>query len=229
MKTTLFIPMKNEIDGLKVIMPRIKKEWVDEFIFIDGNSTDGSFEFVRDLGFPVYRQKTDGICGAFWECLEYATGDQIIAFSPDNNSIPELIPNVVEKLNAGHDMVIVSRYYKGAKSEDDDPVTAFGNWMFTKTVNILFRGNYTDSLVIFRGFKTRLVQDLALDEKKLPLFEMQLTIRSAKHKKNVIEISGDEPKRIGGIRKMRPLYNGSAILYLIVKEIFVGWKKAHVR
>ena len=31
MKVTLFIPTLNEISGLKNIMPRIKKEWVDEF------------------------------------------------------------------------------------------------------------------------------------------------------------------------------------------------------
>ena len=225
MKTTLFIPVKNEIEGLKVILPRINKTWVDEIIFIDGNSNDGSFEYVKDLGYQVYRQKTDGICGAFWEMLDYATGDQIIAFSPDNNSIPELIPDVVHKLNAGFDMVIVSRYLEKATSEDDDPVTAFGNWMFTKAVNIFFNGRYTDSLVIFRGFKRSLPAELRLDEKFLPLFEMQLTIRCAKYKRNVIEIPGSEPKRIGGIRKMKPIYNGSAVLYLIIKEIFCAWKK----
>jgi glycosyltransferase involved in cell wall biosynthesis len=224
MKTTLFIPMKNEISGLKAILPRIKKEWVDEILFIDGNSTDGSYEYVKELGYIIHRQKSDGICGAFWECLEHATGDQIVAFSPDNNSIPELIPEVIKKLNEGHDLVVVSRYLGDAKSEDDDPVTAFGNWMFTTAVNIFFRAKITDSLVIFRGFKTKLVQELNMDEKHLPLFEMQMSIRSAKYKKRVTEIPGSEPKRIGGIRKMRPLYNGSAVVYLIIKELFTNWK-----
>ena len=221
--------MKNEIEGLKIILPRIKKEWIDEILFIDGNSTDGSYEYVRDLGHIVHRQKTDGICGAFWECMEHATGDQIIAFSPDNNSIPELIPDVVNKLNEGHDLVVVSRYLSGATSEDDDPVTAFGNWMFTTAVNVLFRARITDSLVIYRGFKTKLVAELELDEKHLPLFEMQMSIRSAKFKKKVTEIPGSEPIRIGGVRKMRPLYNGSAIVYLILKEFFTHWKTKHAR
>lgn len=42
-----------------------------------------------------------------------------------------------------YDMVIVSRYLDGAKSEDDDVITAFGNWLFTKTVNFLRGGHYT--------------------------------------------------------------------------------------
>jgi len=50
-------------------------------------------------------------------------------------------------------MVIASRYLAGAKSYDNDTVTAFGNWMFTKIINILFGGHYTDTLVGFRAWK----------------------------------------------------------------------------
>ncbi len=42
MKTTLFVLAYNEIEGMKAIMPRIKKEWVDEIIIVDGGSTDGT-------------------------------------------------------------------------------------------------------------------------------------------------------------------------------------------
>jgi glycosyltransferase involved in cell wall biosynthesis len=224
MTVTLFIPIKNEIEGLKIILPRINPAWVNEIIFIDGNSTDGSFEFVKSLGHRIYRQKSDGICGAFWEMLDYATCDYVVAFSPDNNSIPELIPDLISKLREDKDMVIVSRYLGGATSDDDDPVTAFGNWMFTKAINILFRGSFTDSLVIFRGFRRTLPAELNMNERNLPLFETQLTIRCAKYRKSVAEIPGSEPKRIGGVRKMKPLYNGSAIVYLILKEFFLFWK-----
>jgi hypothetical protein len=149
-----------------------------------------------------------------------ATGDVIIAFSPDNNSIPELIPPLIKKMKEGYDMVIVSRYKDGAKSEDDDVVTGFGNWMFTKVINLIFGGRYTDTLVIFRAFRKEIVAALGMDEKKHPVFEVQMAIRCAKYKMKVAEIAGDEPKRIGGVRKMRPIYNGSAIGYVILKELF---------
>lgn len=220
MKVTLFIPTKNEIVGVRHIMPRINKEWVDEILVIDGNSTDGTYEYFQEGGYKVFRQESDGICGAYWECLEKATGDVIIAFSPDNNSLPELIPALVEKLKSGDDMVIVSRYLDGAVSEDDDLVTGFGNWMFTKIVNILFRARYTDTLVMFRGFRKNLAYELGLDEREIPVFEMQLAIRCAKAGLRVSEIPGTEPKRIGGIRKMRPIYNGAANAYVILKELF---------
>ena len=178
MKTTLLIAALNEIEGSKVIMPRINREWVDEIILVDGGSTDGTIEFFEEMGIHVVNQKSKGICGAYWEGVEVATGDVIIPFSPDNNSIPELIPDLVKKMEEGYDMVIVSRYISGAKSEDDDFITAMGNWMFTKMVNILFGGNYTDSLVMFRAFKKELVSTLPMVDKTTPVHESSLPFRT---------------------------------------------------
>lgn len=221
MKTTLFMPTFNEFEGTKLIMPRIKREWVDEIIVVDGGSTDGTIEYFEERGIPVVRQKSKGVCGAYWEGFERATGDVIISFSPDNNSVPELIPQLIAEMKKGYDMVIASRYLPGAHSEDDDTVTAFGNWMFTKLVNLISGGHYTDSLVMFRAFRKELIDLLQKDPKNIPIFEMLLCIRCARHKKRVIEIPGDEPKRIGSVRKMKPLYNGSTLLWTLSKELFI--------
>ena len=53
MKITLFIPTLNEISGVKEIMPRIKNEWVDQIIIVDGGSTDGTQEWARKNGYQV--------------------------------------------------------------------------------------------------------------------------------------------------------------------------------
>ena len=64
--------------------------------------------------------------------------------------IPEKLPDLLKKTKEGYDLVCVSRYKDGAKSFDDTPLTAFGNWFFTKLVNLLFRGNFTD---LMGGYK----------------------------------------------------------------------------
>ena len=220
MKTTLFLPVLNEIDGLKAILPRIQPGWVDEMIFVDGGSTDGTFEYLQENGYHVIRQQEKGLAAAYWECFAVATGDIIIPFSPDNNSVPELLPRLIDKMKQGYDMVIVSRYRDGARSEDDDLLTGFGNWMFTTLINILFGGHYTDVLVMYRAFRKDLVQRLRLDVRKTPVLEVQLVIRCLKYGCKIDEIPGDEPKRLGGKRKMSIWYNGSTILWLILKELF---------
>jgi hypothetical protein len=47
-----------------------------------------------------------------------------------------------------------------------------------------------------------------------------MSIRCAKRKLMVAEISADEPPRIGGKRKMRPFVNGLFELYMIIRELY---------
>ena len=44
MTTALLNLTLNEVDGIKQIMPLVKREWVDELIVVDGGSTDGTIE-----------------------------------------------------------------------------------------------------------------------------------------------------------------------------------------
>ena len=231
MKITLLVPTLNELEGMKAIMPRIKDGWVDQVIVVDGHSTDGTAEFAKQRGYFVYVQKKKGLRYAFIEALPYIEGDVVITFSPDGNSVPELIPPLIEKMKEGYDMVIVSRYLDGARSEDDDPITAFGNRFFTKTINLLHGDHYTDAMVMFRAYKTKLIYDLELHKDGAyataeKLFhthigwEPLLSVRAAKCKLKIGEIPGNEPARISGERKLQIVRWGCAYLFQVVREKF---------
>lgn len=229
MTTTLLIPTLNEITGMKEIMPRIKREWVDQIIFLDGGSTDGTVEYAKNNGYEVYTQKKIGFRNGYTEVWPLVKGDIVITFSPDGNSIPEIIPVLIEKMEEGYDMVIASRYLGKAHSDDDDPVTGFGNWMFTRMVNLLFHAHYTDAMVIYRAYKRELVYDLGLDKDEGFLYaekmfnthvswEPLLSVRAAKRKLKITEIPADEPPRIGGIRKLKVFKWGAVFLFQFIRE-----------
>lgn len=220
MKVTLLIPTFNEIEGMRAIMPKIQREWVDQILIIDGGSVDGTIEYAKENGYFVVIQKAKGLFNAYREALDYATGDIIMTFTPDGNSVPELIPDLIKKMSKGYDMVVVSRYLDGAKSYDDDIVTAFGNWMFTAMINFFFGSHYTDTLVGFRAWKKDLFK-LTKGNVNIKSFEPFSVIKCAKLKLKVTEIPGDEPKRIGGVRKPRPLINGAQVLWAIIVELFI--------
>ena len=224
----------NEIDGVKAIMPQIKKELFDQIIIVDGGSTDGTIEWAKANRYEYYIQKRKGFRHAYNEVLPKIKGDAVVTFSPDGNSIPDLLPDLIKKFNEGYDMVIVSRYLGSAKSDDDDVITAFGNWLFTKTINILHGGNYTDAMVIYRAYKKQIIYDLELNKEDgfylaEKIFNTQisweplLSVRAAKRHLKIAEIPGDEPERIGGERKLKILKWGAAYYFQFIREIFV-WK-----
>ena len=234
MKVTLLIPTLNEAVGMRSVMPKVKKEWVDQILIVDGPSKDGTADIAREMGYDVVIQKTPGIRGAYMDALAFVKGDVILTFSPDGNSIPELIPACIAKLKEGYDMVIVSRYAQGAKSYDDDAITAFGNRLFTGCINLLHGSKYTDAMVIYRAYSKKLIYELALDQDSSYSFEEKLfrtkiswepllSIRAAKRKLRVADIPGDEPAREGGERKLQVLKWGAAYMFEIWREIFI-WR-----
>ncbi|CAB1082067.1 hypothetical protein D1AOALGA4SA_9705 [Olavius algarvensis Delta 1 endosymbiont] len=220
MKVTLLALAWDEIDGMQAIMPRIKKEWCDQIVVVDGGSTDGTFGYARDQGYDVFVQQGQGSGAAFREGMERVTGDIVIPFSPDGNSDPERIPHLVAKLKEGYDLVVCSRYLQWASSDDDDLVTAFGNKMFTGLVNLLFSGQLTDLLVMYRAFRKDIVKELGA-RSPTDAWGTEIMLKALKKKLKITEIPGNEPARIGGERKMKPLKNGFLELQMIFKEFFV--------
>lgn len=234
MKITLLVPTLNEIEGMKEIMPRVNPAWVDQILVVDGQSTDGTADYAREMGYDVVVQKKKGMRHAYMEALPHVTGDVILTFSPDGNSIPELIPDCITKFKEGYDMVIVSRYKDDAKSYDDTLVTSFGNKLFTTLISLIHGFDYTDAMVIYRIYHKSLIQELDLDkdesyeiEEKFfsttVSWEPLLSIRAAKRKLNIAEIPGDEPARDGGVAKLQVLRWGAAYMWEVWREIFV-WK-----
>tara|TARA_A100001011_G_scaffold391454_1_gene476973 strand:+ start:658 stop:1365 length:708 start_codon:yes stop_codon:yes gene_type:complete len=218
---TLLVLSLNEYHGIKAIMPKVDSSLFTQIIFLDGGSTDGTIDLINEMGYEIYIQKRKGIRNGYKEVWPLIRGDYVLTFSPDGNSPAESLASLINEVEKGFDMVIGSRYLPPAKSYDDDPITAFGNWLFTTTVNVLFGSKYTDVMVLLRIFRTNLIKELKLNDEK-PFrfvetifrtkisFEPLLSVRAAKYGKKINEIPVDEPERIGGVRKLQILRWGAA-------------------
>ncbi len=222
--TTLLMFTLNEIDGMKKLWPSINflvPGWIDQILVVDGGSTDGTIEFMTEHAIPFFIQEKPGTGAAFFESFKKVTSDILIVFSPDGNSdvsrIPELIKFMTEGFGRFSDIVIVSRYLEWAKSYDDDLVTKFGNWMFTGLFNFLFGAEISDLLVMYRGYWMQSLKllDLSTGSDAWGTHILARAIGSGMH---ISEIPGNEPKRIGGVRKMRPIKNGIQELKMVLKE-----------
>ena len=222
MTIALLITTLNEVTGVKKVVPRIKKEWVDEILFVDGGSTDGTIEEAEKMGFKVIIQKQKGLGAAIIEGVNTIKSDNFILFGPDGNDEPEKIPQIIQKFKEGYDQVAATRFGKGSVNLDAGKIDTFGNKMFAFLVNAFFGGHLTDCLVELRIMSKKTFQELNFDELSLIAIQ-QMCIRGLKKRQHIYEIIGNEGERMGGIRKMKPLPVGASLSLEIIKE-FIHWK-----
>ncbi len=228
---TLMLVTWNELPGLQATMPDIDPTWIDQILVVDGGSTDGTIEYCLEQGYDVYVQEARGIRKAYEEAWPLIRGDIVITFAPDGGSLADRLPPLIAKMREGYDMVIVSRYKDDAKSDEDDTITAFGNWMFNRLINLFHGGRYTDCMVMYRAYRTQLAYELDMFSESAyqPMerifgtvsgCEPLLSIRAAANKCRIDEIPGDEPDRIGGERKLQIWRWGAVYLVQTFREIF---------
>jgi glycosyltransferase involved in cell wall biosynthesis len=219
MKIILVLPTYNEIDGLRAVFPLIDRALFDDVLLIDGGSTDGTLEYAFEQGLTVVSQIRPGLAFAIYDIISaHEDVDYVVEFSPDGNCIPALLPEMIGHMQDGCDLIVASRYLGPAQSFDDNLVSGFGNWLFTQAFRFMGRGQVTDSLNIYRGFRADILRD-PLFEPLLsgPVFEPLVTGICQLRGYNIREISGDEPERIGGETKRSIIYNGSCILWLVLR------------
>ena len=185
-------------------------------------STDGTIEESQKLGFKIVHQTSRGVGDAYRLGIEATNCDYILFFSPDGNHEIKDIPILINKIKSGYEIVHINRFGKTSKSEDPGLITGFGNRMFTFLVNVFFGGHFGDCLDGFKIVKRNTILELKLDAKR-ENYEQQICIRAAKLGKKIFEVDGNEPKRIGGERKMSPLYTGYQLSRQILRE-FIFWK-----
>jgi len=228
MSTAVVLTTLNEITGIKKIVPQINREWAEEIIFVDGGSTDGTIEEAKKMGFKVVMQTqkgdfTGGHGGALIDGVNATTSDNIIFFGPDGNAEPEKIPELIEKIKEGYDQVLVTRFGKGSVNLDAGIIDTFGNKMFAFLGNVFFGGHWTDILN-----ESRIISRNAFNELRFDAMDMsstqQMSIRGLKRRQKICEIIGNEGKRIGGKRKMRPISTGASLSWGIIKE-FIFWNR----
>ncbi len=222
-KATLVVLTKNEINGVNALFDKIPIESFEDVFAIDGQSKDGTKEFMEKRWLKVYTQEKLGRAEAFRMAIDLAKQEHIVFFSPDGNEDPKDIIPLVSLLGEDCDMAVGSRFMKGGRSDDDDvplPIRGFGNKGFTLIANVLWRGKLTDSINGFRAIKRSIYMDLKPDSEGFGI-EYQLSIRALKRGYKIKEIPTYEGDRIGGQSTARTIPTGLYFVKLLLREIWI--------
>lgn len=226
MKTTLIILTLNEIEAIKRLFNKIPFDLFDEYFVVDGGSTDGTIEFFKKKGVKVLIQDKPGHGEAYKFGMRKAAGDVIVFFSGDGNEKPGDIPRMLKEIKKGCDLVIASRFMKGAKTFDAGPGRRFGNRFFTFLVNFFWGGRVTDVFNAFRAVNKKSIKRLNLESSFFDT-ELEMVIKAIKKGYKIKEFPTVELNRIGGKAKLQTWRDGKINLIRFLKELGVvkGFKK----
>ncbi len=207
MKTVLCLLTLNEIECLTLLYDKIPvaggDSGYDDIYAIDGGSTDGTIEFLREKGCKVISQKNRGRGDAFHEAFKNIDAEAFIFFSPDGNEAIEDLPKFKPILKEGADVVIASRMMKESVNEEDDLILKWRKWannIFNLFANLFFRKDgpfIYDSINGYRAITKNAVNILELDAPDYTI-EYQMTMRALKQRLKVIEFPTIEGQRLAG-------------------------------
>jgi glycosyltransferase involved in cell wall biosynthesis len=121
--------VRNERKCLEVMLPSLPKPGrvagFNRLIAVDGGSTDGTLEILRQFGIGVMTQSRPGRGAACIEAIETHEAEAYLFFSPDGNEDPADLPKFRQHLLEGADLVIASRMMPGAVNEEDGQLLKF--------------------------------------------------------------------------------------------------------
>lgn len=217
MKSTLVIFTLNEIQAAKQLFARIPFDKVNESFVVDGGSTDGTAEFFKNKGIAVFKQEIRGHGEAYKFGMKKASGDILVFFGCDGNNRPEDIPVLVEEIKKGYDLVIASRFGKGAHSFDATLTRKFGNWLFVSLVNMRWQLDLKDVFNEFRAIKKECMEKMNLKNSFFDL-ELEMTIKALKNNLKIGQVPTVEQYRIGGRAKLSTIRDGLMNLRCFLRE-----------
>ena len=222
----LVLLVLNEIDGLKKVWSQLPLKEFAITVAVDGGSTDGSREFLKEKNIPILDQPIAGRGVAFRVAAEALYTERLVFYSPDGNEDPEDIIRLDDMLIAGADLAIASRFAQGAVNEEADllrpraRINQMLTWIANKTFN---RKNYiTDTINGFRALRRKDLLTLNTTVKRFPI-EYQISIRAMIQGWNIQEIPTIEGQRAGGESKALSWPVGKDHIKVLCTELPHAW------
>lgn len=128
MKISLCLIIWNELEGCKTDIPSLPLDAFDEVYAIDGGSTDGSIEYIKSHGIPVYIQPKKGLNAAYVHANRMSNYDAVVTFFPKGTLCVTDLLKFRPLLEQGNDIVIASRQIKGSRNEEDNNLFKPRKW-----------------------------------------------------------------------------------------------------
>lgn len=152
MKITIVLPAKNEAKNITSVLQSIKVLKLDaELLVIDDGSSDNTAELAKQEGARVITHPySQGNGAAIKTGARNAQGEIIVFMDADGQHNPVDIPDFLQKMDEGYDMVVGARSSKTQASL----LRRFGNAFYNHFASIMTGHKIDDLTSGFRAVRT---------------------------------------------------------------------------
>lgn len=207
----------NVVSGTISTMESLRMPY--ELIVVDDGSNDNTRRIASRYKATVLSNgKNRGKGYALRKGFQCAQGDIIVTIDSDGTHKPKEIPDLIQPLFNGVDIVVGSRFL-GHVNNSTSRLNRLGNFLFNVSIMILTGKRITDSQTGFRAFKKEFLQRFNLESVGYEI-ETEITVKGLKNGFVYQEKPVSCEKRTYNISKLKILSDGIKILKTIFKANF---------
>jgi len=235
---SIIIPAKNEkgnIENAVIRTPKFGKS--QQFIFVEGNSKDGTYEEMmrikkkyRDIDIIVIKQSGKGKGNAVREGFNKATGDILMILDADLTTPPEDIPKFYEALSKNRgEFINGCRLVYPMEKQAMRFLNLLGNkffgWFFSYLLGQRLKDTLCGTKVLFREDYLRIKQNRDYFGDFDPFGDFDLLFGAAKLNLKITEVLIRYREREYGSTQIKRFQHG----WLLIKMSLVASKKLKFR
>jgi len=223
-KISLCLIVWNELPGCKIDVPHLPLDKFDEVFAVDGGSTDGTAEYLTELGIPVHQQVKPGLNAAYVHANRIATTDAVVVFFPKGTLPHDDLIKFLPYLEQGVGLVIASRQIDGSENEEDDQLIRPRKWaVFCLAIlaAAVWRREglfVRDVLHGVKGWSRKAFDEMQILEYGLSI-DIEMVVRSYKLKISRVEFPTKELERPFGVTHFKVWPTGKKLLQYLWFEL----------
>ena len=212
----IIIPVYNEEESVEELIKRISAVCPEGNItFVDNASKDRTVEriYKMDSSISIIRhERNEGYGKSLIDGIQRTFGEKIILIDGDLEYPPEIIPEMIRKLDV-HEIVQGSRFYQSTNI-DISSLRSMGNKIMTMLFNALYSQDLTDFYTGIRGIRRDWLAGIKFDRYGFE-FVVEISCKIAKKGAKFTEIPLKYKIRRTGQSKMRHIPESLKLIFWI--------------
>ena len=215
---SVVIPTLNEAGNILEAITTIEKEldWPKEIIIVDGNSTDGTVEIVKDTNLcRLLIEPRRGYGIALRTGFKHARGDILVMVDGDGTYEFRHINRLIEKMiETKAEMALATRMYDPKKAMG--LMNFIGNKIITNCYDFFYKQFLSDTQSGFRAISHAAIEKIDFEQDDMA-FATEMLVQFAKRGFKMVEIHSTYKTRKYGKTKLRKVKSGIEILATMVR------------